>query len=128
MADAARWFAAIDEVFQELGVESRSLELLTDSKEALFEAIVESDELAMAVLSFMEGYRGEVWTGSASDLRKRLIYASPSTLLPSTAAALGTKLRASATPLREAGFLDITFDRSGTERTIQIVLLSSWSG
>ena len=76
------------------------------------------------IVSSMEGHTSDVWTGTASDLRKSLIYSSPSTVLPPTAAALGTKLRASATPLREAGFLDITFDRSGTERTIRIVRLS----
>ncbi len=124
MADAALWFAAVDEVFQKLGVESRSLELLTHSKKALFEAIVESDELAMAVLSFIDGPASTTWTGTASELRNRLDKGNSDSWLPATPAALGTKLRSSATPLREAGFLDITFDRSGTERIIQIAPLS----
>ena len=128
MADAALWFAAVDEVFQELGVESRSLELLTDSKEALFEAIVESDELAMAVLSLMEGNSSTDWTGTASELRKRLDRGTSVSWLPVTAAALGTKLRSAATPLREAGLLDITFERSGTERTIHIARMFRWPG
>ncbi len=128
MADAAMWFAAVDAVFQDLGVESRSLELLTDSKKALFEAIVESDELAMAVVSFMEGHGGDTWTGTASDLKRHLATGFDDLRwLPPTASVLGTKLRASAMPLREAGFLDITFDRSGPERTIDITRLSRWS-
>ncbi len=127
MADAAVWFAAVDEVFENLGVESRSLQLLTDSKEALFEAIVESDELAIAVLSFMGAHPNEEWTGTASDLRKGLANGSSATGLPATAAALARKLRSSATPLREAGILDITFHRSGTKRIIDITRLSRWS-
>ena len=66
-------------------------QLLADSKKALFEAIVESDKLALAVVSSMEGYASDVWTGTASDLRKSLIYGSPSTLLPPTAAALARR-------------------------------------
>lgn len=124
MADAALWFAAVDQVFEELGVESRSLELLTHSKEALFEAIVESDELAMAVLSFMDGLLSTEWEGTASELRKGLDNGTSDSWLPATAAVFGTKLRWSATPLREAVLLDITFDRSGAERTVHIARLS----
>jgi hypothetical protein len=127
MADAAVWFAAVDEVFQDLGIESRSLELLADSKLALFEAIVESDELAIAVVSFMENQVGRTWTGTASDLRRYLAEGSEAAWLPATAAVLGTKLRGVATPLREAGFLDIEFDRTGVERTIHITRLARWS-
>jgi hypothetical protein len=128
MADAAVWFAAVDEVFQDLGVESRSLELLADSKRALFVAIVESDELAVAVVSFMEEYVGQTWTGTASELRRHLAQGSEAAWLPPTAAVLGTKLRRVATALREAGFLDITFDRSGVERTIHLTRMARWSG
>ena len=127
MADAAVWFAAVDEVFENLGVESRSLKLLTDSKEALFKALVESDELAIAVVSFMDAHPDEEWTGTASDLRKGLANGSDATWLPATAAALARKLRSSATSLREAEFLDITFDRSETERTVHITRLSRWT-
>ncbi|MCZ6738282.1 MAG: hypothetical protein O7C01_00725, partial [Actinobacteria bacterium] len=126
MADAAVWFAAVDEVFQDLGVESRSLELLTSSKESLYEAIVESDELAMATVSFMERQPGATWSGTASDLRRHLADGSDATWLPSTAALLGTKLRSSATPLREAGILDFTFERSGADRTMHISRMSRW--
>jgi hypothetical protein len=127
MADAAVWFAAVDEVFQDLGVGSRSLDLLTSSKQSLYEAIVESDELALAIVSFMERQPGTTWSGTASDLRRQLASGSDARWLPSTAALLGTKLRSSATPLREAGILDITFDRSGAERTIHITRMSRWS-
>jgi hypothetical protein len=120
MADAAVWFSAVDEVFQGRGVESRSLALLTDSKRALFESIVESDELAMSVVSLVEGNPGGAWSGTASELRALLVRDDHEAWLPSTAAALSTKLRFSATALREAGLLDITFQRTGRERTIHI--------
>jgi hypothetical protein len=119
MADAAVWFSAVDEVFQGRGVESRSLALLTDSKRALFESIVESDELAMSVVPLVEGHPGG-WSGTASELRALLVRDDYEAWLPSTAAALSTKLRFSATALREAGLLDITFQRTGRERTIHI--------
>jgi hypothetical protein len=128
MADAAMWFAAVDEVFQDLGVESRSLELLSNSKQSLYEAIVESDELAMATVSFMERQPGDTWSGKASDLRRHLASGTDAAWMPSTAALLGTKLRSSATALREAEILDITFPRSGAERTIHITRMSRWSG
>ena len=46
----------------------------------------------------MEGHTSDDWTGTASDVRKSLIHGSPSSSLPPTAPALGTKLRASAHP------------------------------
>jgi hypothetical protein len=127
MADAAVWFAAVDEVFQDLGEESRSLELLSSSKESLYEAIVESDEVAMATVSFMAHQPGDTWSGTASDLRRHLGSGTDAAWLPSTAALLGSKLRSSATSLREAGILDITFEKSSAERTIHITRMSTWS-
>jgi putative DNA primase/helicase len=124
MADAAVWFAAVDAAFQDRGVESRSLELLSNSKRALFQTIVESDDLAMLVVSVAGRCVDGSWSGTASELRNRLLEVSDAAWSPPTASVLGSKLRSSATALREAGLLDIAFIRSGTERTIRITDLS----
>jgi hypothetical protein len=103
-----------------------SLGLLTDSKQALFQAIVESDELALALLSFMEGSIRTSWTGTASELQRLLVEGSA--VEPSwaggSATALGSKLRRVATPLREAELLDIEFDRDKARREVHVTRLA----
>jgi hypothetical protein len=125
MADAAIWFTAVDQVFLDLGIESRSLQLLTHSRQALFRAMVESDELALAVASLAKSLGGSTWTGTTSDLRILLMSGRPDTpsWIGGSVAALGVKLRRMATSLREAELVDIEFDRSGPRRVLHITEL-----
>ena len=123
MADFANWGAAIERALE--WPEGSFEEAYAENRTAQSESVIESDEVASALRSFM-GDRKKDWTGTAADLLHTLTaelgFDKPDRSWPRTPAALGNRLRRSAPALRAMG-MRVTFQRDSSERRISLRLI-----
>ncbi len=91
--------------------------------EAVAEEVLESDEVAQALLAFVEQTPARAWTGTATQLLNNLTPEHPSKSWPKVAHALSGRLWRVRPALMKAKGLEIEFDRAGGRDRQRIIRL-----
>ena len=115
MADFAHVLAALDRACPEL-TGGRALDLYTGQRGRIATDVVESDEVAAAVVRLLETGSG-VWTGTAGELLQAILPERPDKHWPANARAMTARLKRIAPALRQVGIEHTPPDTNDKTRT-----------